>query len=80
MKLSKSLKNHLSHDSVHPCDKESFGGCDKAVGNCVKELANHCTCPAEEGYELDKDGRLCKKSKSLFCVYFNINCFCINRM
>ena len=49
---------------VHPCDKETQGGCKQ---KCVKiegkedKLAYKCGC--DEGYKLGEDGVECEKSK-----------------
>ena len=47
--------------SVHPCDKESNGGCQDI---CNKEEGDdyHCSCNPPGDYEL-VDGKTCKKSK-----------------
>ena len=47
----------VSNISVHPCDKESNGGCSHT---CNKEGdKSSCECP--EGYEMTDDEKTCKK-------------------
>ena len=43
--------------SVHPCDKESNGGCSHT---CIKEGDDSsCVCP--DDHEMTADGKTCKK-------------------
>ena len=45
---------------VHPCDKETKGGCDQI---CVKNGEKHtCACNAPE-FKLGDDGKKCDKGK-----------------
>ena len=45
--------------SVHPCDKDSKGGCEQL---CNKDGVN-AKCSCNEGYKLNADGVACDKSE-----------------
>ena len=48
---------------VHPCDKETKGGCSQI---CNKK-GDEAQCACNDGYELDaQDGQTCNKSKPKF--------------
>ena len=54
--------HHFFADSfyiVHPCDKESKGGCEHVCNKKGTELL--CTC--NEGYKLKADEKSCEKSE-----------------
>ena len=48
--------------TVHPCDKDTKGGCDQI---CNKD-GDDAVCACMKGYETNDGGKTCTKSKSLF--------------
>ena len=52
---------------VHPCDKDSNGGCNQ---KCIKDGGNY-TCGCNENFKLTDDGKTCKLgmlSKIYYCL------------
>ena len=47
--------------SVHPCDKDSKGGCEQL---CNKDGVNaKCSCEPTEDFTLNKDAQTCDKGE-----------------
>ena len=68
-KKSTSENNYLStFTPVHPCDKESKGGCEQV---CNKDGVNaKCSCEPTEDFTLNKDGQTCDKGNMTLMVAF----------
>ena len=66
------LGKSFSHIIVHPCDKESKGGCDQVCNKKNKEEAS-CACQPID-FSLNKDGKSCDPGiphNSLSCGFLH---------
>ena len=61
---------------VHPCDKDSNGGCSQEC----KKKGDDAVCACGDGFILAKDGKACDRGKQEYLLCLLSSCITNNQM